>query len=319
MQAMPGRVRSLGVRLGLALLMAACAAAMAGCRLGGADAAAPQRITIVDYNIFHGLYDEDPAPNFDRFQDRLTLIAAELARMKPDIVVLQEVVLSPPKGYPDVRATLLAALGDQYKAIFGEAGSENIDEGTVGRMTLTRLPVVSAANRAVFQGRSAHRVTVQTKGGVLDIYNVHLEGPELVGQQKLEITKLLTFIDANGRNQNPVIVTGDFNSRPGDEAITAMKDFGFTDVEAQKADVTCNKQGDPGCTHATFSRIENMVTAPQDARIDYLFAREGADMMLSIVDAGPFMNQPQNDAKGALLWTSDHIGIQATLELSKKK
>ena len=317
---MPGRTCALTARLGLVLLSLICAGLAAGCILGGAKAAGPQRITIVDYNIFHGLYDEDPAPNFDRFEDRLNLIAAELARLKPDIVVLQEVVLTPPKGYPDVRATLLAALGDQYKAIFGEAGTESIDEGIVGRMTLTRLPVVSAANRAVYQGRSAHRVTVQTKGGVLDIYNVHLEGPELVGQQKLEITKLLTFIDANGRNQNPVIVTGDFNSRPGDEAITAMKDFGFTDVEAQKFDVTCNKQGDPGCTHATFSRLENMPSAPQDARIDYMFAREGADMMLSVVDAKPFLNQPQKDPKGSgLLWTSDHIGIQATLELSAKK
>lgn len=300
----------------LVILGFACLCASA---CGRANASQPQRITIVDYNIFHGLYDEDPAPNFDRFEDRLMLLAQELGRLKPDIVVLQEVVLTGPKGYPDVKATLLAALGGEYKAIFGESGGDRIDEGTLGRMTLTRLPVISAANRAVFQGRSAHRVTVQTKGGVLDIYNVHLEGPELVGQQKLEITRLLTFIDANERNQNPVIVTGDFNSRPGDEAIAQMKDFGFTDVEAQTADVTCDKQGDPGCTHATFSRLANNPSPPQDARIDYMFAREGADMMVSVVDAKPFMNGPLKDQNGQLLWASDHIGIQATLQFAPKK
>jgi endonuclease/exonuclease/phosphatase family metal-dependent hydrolase len=315
MQAMLARLRLPAARLGLLLLMALL---LASCRQAGAKSAEAQQITIVDYNIFHGLYNEDQAPNYDRFQDRLMLLANELARLKPDIVVLQEVVLSPPKDYPDVRAVLLAALGGEYKAIFGEAGGERIDEGTVGRMTLTRLPVVSAANRAVFQGRSAHRVTVQTKGGVLDIYNVHLEGPELVGQQKLEITKLLTFIDANGRNQNPVIVTGDFNSRPDDEAITAMKEFGFTDVEAQKFDVTCDKQGDPGCTHATFSKIQDNPKPPQDARIDYMFARGGADITVKVLDAGPFMNQPLRDQYGALLWTSDHIGIQAKLLLGPK-
>jgi hypothetical protein len=63
-------------------------------------------------------------------------------------------------------------------------------------------------------GRSAHRVTVQTKGGVIDIYNVHMEGPELVGHQELEVTQLLRFIDASRRNYNPVLLTDFARVRP---------------------------------------------------------------------------------------------------------
>jgi len=276
-------------------------------------------ITVIDYNIFHGLYDEDPlAPDFDRFEDRLALLAQELARLKPDVIVLQEFVNTPPKGYPDVRLVLRDALGPEYEMVFGESGTTRIDEGVLGRLTLTRLPIVSSANRAIFQGRSAHRVTVQTKGGVIDIYNVHMEGPELLDQQELEITRLLTFIDTTARNQNPVILTGDFNSRPGDAALVKVNQYGFRDVAEEKYDVTCVRQGDPGCTRATSPVIVNNPRNLTNMRIDYMFARGGLDIDLRTVSAYPFLNGPKQTEGRELLWMSDHIGIQATFEIVRQ-
>jgi endonuclease/exonuclease/phosphatase family metal-dependent hydrolase len=273
----------------------------------------------VNYNMMHGLYDEDPrAPDFDRFADRLALQARELSVLKPDILVLQEFANSQVAGYPDVRVVLMDALGPDYRMVFGEAGSTRINEGTLGRMTITRLPVVSAANRPIFQGRSAHRVTVQTKGGVIDIYNVHLEGPELVGHQELEVVRLLTFIDSAGRNQNPVILAGDFNSRPGDAALVRVAQLGFRDVAAEKYDVTCEKAGDPGCTRATAPSLVNNLRNLADIRIDYMFVRGGLDIDLKTVSAAPFLNRPLQTESRELLWVSDHIGIQATFEVVRQ-
>jgi len=285
---------------------------------GGSDDG-PSTLTVVDYNILHGLYDEDPTtPDFDLFEERLTLLAAQLSKLKPDVVVLQEFVLRGPPGYPDVQVVLRDALGDQYTMIFGEASVPKPNEPSIGRMTLTRLPVVSSASRTVFQGRSAHRVTVQTKGGVIDIYNVHLEGPELVGQQELEITRLITFIDTAGRNQNPVIVTGDFNSRPGDAALRQVASFGFHDALAELQDVTCDKPGDPGCTRATKPVLVNSPQSRADIRIDYMYYRAGTEISLKPVAAIPFMNAPLQTEDHKLLWVSDHIGILTTFELAPR-
>jgi endonuclease/exonuclease/phosphatase family metal-dependent hydrolase len=229
--------------------------------------------------------------------------------------VLQEFVNDPPEGYPDVRLVLMDALGPEYTMVFGEADSAELNAGALGRMTITRLPVVSAASREIFTGRSAHRVTVQTKGGVIDVYNVHMEGPELVGHQELEIVRLLTFIDDTERNQNPVILAGDFNSRPADEALVRVEQYGYRDVAAEMYDVTCVRPGDQGCTRATAPALVNNHRNLADVRIDYMFARGGLDIDLRTVSAAPFLNGPLQADTLELLWVSDHIGIQATFEV----
>lgn len=314
--------RVLTARAGLFAWLLLTAAATAGCLGPSTEAAPPVRVTVVNYNIMHGLYDEDPlAPDWDRFEDRLLLLAETLSDLKPDILVLQEVILSnPPAGYPDVQATLLSALGGEYKAVFAESGTNRLNQGTFGRMTLTRLPVVSSVNRMVYQGRSAHRVTVRTKGGVLDIYNVHLEGPEFGGQQDLEASRLLLFIDAReGRNQNPVILAGDFNSRPADSVIELVRRAGFEDaMVAAGRDVTCANLGDPGCTRAIFPMLVDNPKTFQNIRIDYMFGRSGSELEMRVIDSKAFMDAPLKDDSGHLLWTSDHIGIQTTYELTRR-
>ncbi len=321
-------VLAVGVLLALPL-------AWTGCKAPGSDDSQAEQLTIVDYNIFHGLYDEDPAAlTFDRFNDRLLLLAEELGKLKPDVIVLQEVVLNPPPKYLDVRETLRTALGGEYKTVWADtSGADPIGDGenppgtaVIGRLIITRLPLVGSkenANAAVFSGRSMHRVTVKMKRGVVDIYNVHLEGPEFLEQQAQEIENALKFIDPKfidrPRNLNPVIVTGDFNSRPRDLAIARMLDAEFFDVEAvAKWDVTCDKPGDPGCTRNQFPDIVNNQVNKANIRIDYMFARKGTDYDLRVISAvpfndHPFPSDPTDDRQ--FLWLSDHIGIKATLEV----
>src|SRR3989304_8163954 len=49
------------------------------------------RLVVIDQNILHGIIDEDPeAEPYDRFSERLPLIAEALAKARPDVVFLQE-------------------------------------------------------------------------------------------------------------------------------------------------------------------------------------------------------------------------------------
>jgi hypothetical protein len=58
-------------------LLAGCVT-LGGCGDRGGDAAP---LSVVTFNVLHGLIDEDPtAGPFDRFPERLPLIAGELAR-----------------------------------------------------------------------------------------------------------------------------------------------------------------------------------------------------------------------------------------------
>src|SRR3990172_10404112 len=218
-----GRLVSLAIGL-LALLLSS------GCGAGGDEA---ERLLVVNHNILHGIMDEDPAAApFDRFPERLPLIADALAEAQPDIVLLQEVVSNPGPDYPNVRDTVLAALGEQHRALLGNFLGDPIDTEGLGQMTLPRLPVLSSQNKSVSAIRSAVRVTVQTDSGPLSIYNVHLEGTGAVletgeSAELLEIENVIAFIRETRSGAGAVILAGDFNTEPEDPSVQALLDPRF--------------------------------------------------------------------------------------------
>jgi endonuclease/exonuclease/phosphatase family metal-dependent hydrolase len=281
-------------------------------------------LLIVNHNILHGFSDEDlEAQPYDRFAERLQLIADALAEQRPHIIFLQEVFANVREDYPVVRDELLAALGDEYTAVFGPLNGQAIDGGGLGQMTLTRLPILSTENRSVGpvpgSVRAVHRVTVETEIGPVDVYNVHLEGTEPDPQLAIdEIENVLAFIRETRSGTGPVILAGDFNARPGDPAIQAVLEAGFVDVLAAGGDATCAAAGDPGCTGSTIPLGDNPANLA-DHRIDYIFVLAGDDLSLDIRSAALFLNAPQPIDEGRLLWPSDHIGVQAVLELREQR
>lgn len=281
-------------------------------------------LLVVDHNILHGLSNEDvEAQPDDRINERLQLIAVALAELRPQIIFLQEVFVNEREGYPDVRDVLLAALGDDYTAVFGPLNGQAIDGGGLGQMTLTRLPILSTENRSVGpvpgSVRAVHRVTVETEIGPVDVYNVHLEGTEPDPQLAIdEIENVLAFIRETRTGAGPVILAGDFNAQPGDPAIQALLEAGFVDVLAVGGDATCAAAGDPGCTSDTAPLGDNPENLTS-RRIDYIFVLAGEDLSLSIRSAQLFLNAAQPIGEGRLLWPSDHIGVQAVLELREQR
>ncbi|MCH8902088.1 MAG: endonuclease/exonuclease/phosphatase family protein [Chloroflexi bacterium] len=282
-------------------------------------------LLIVNYNILHGLTDEDlEAQPFDRVAERIEIIASQLAELRPDIVTLQEIFVNKPEGYPDIRGILLAALGGEYTAVFGGLNGAPIDGGGLGQMTFTRLDIRSTENRSVGlvqvsvgSVRAVHRVTVETESGLIDIYNAHLEGTEPDPQLAIdEIERVLAFIEETRSGTGPVILAGDFNATPDDPAIQALLAAGFVDVLVAGGDATCEGVGDPGCTSGTPPLGDNPEILTS-RRIDYIFILPGTEFSLDARQASLFLNAPATLDDGGLLWASDHIGVQTLLELSR--
>jgi endonuclease/exonuclease/phosphatase family metal-dependent hydrolase len=280
--------------------------------------AATTRLVVIDLNVLHGIVDEDPdAEPFDRFAERLEVIAQALAAAQPDVVLLQEVVSNPGPDYPSVRDRLLDALGPGYTAVFGNFLGDPIDTEGLGQMTFTRLPVLSSENRSVGEIRSVHRVTVRTDEGPLDIYNAHLEGTGAVTEAGAdasleEIERVLAFINET-QGGGPVILGGDFNAEPGDPSVQRLLEEGFIDAVADAGDATCAEAGDPGCTSGTTPLGEPGDRA--DRRIDYLFVLPGSQAAVEVVEAALFLNEPVDIGEGRVLWASDHIGVRAVVEV----
>jgi endonuclease/exonuclease/phosphatase family metal-dependent hydrolase len=311
-------------KAGLALVAVAAGALLLACG-GGDDGGDSEggdggvRIVVVDQNILHGIGDEDPeAEPLDRFPERLQILARSFASAQPDVLTLQEVVEDPGPDYPDVRGELLGALGDSYRAVFGNFLGDAIDVGGVGQMTLTRLPILSSENRNASGIRSVHRVTVQTDAGPVHIYNAHLEGTGAVLETDkdaavAEMQAVIDFIEET-RNGGPAILAGDLNAEPQDPSIQTLLDAGFIDALAAAGDAACAQAGDPGCTNSTIPLGDNAENRA-DQRIDYIFVLPGADVTVEVVEASLFNNEPQRTGDSLLLWPSDHIGVRAVLEL----
>ena len=271
-------------------------------------------LLVVDLNILHGLLDEDlDAQPYDRIDERLAIIGEALAELQPQIIFLQEVVPDGDESYTGVRAPLLSALGDEYQAVFGAINGDDI--GTLGQLTLTRLPILSSENHYVGGARAVHRVTVETDAGPIDLYNVHLEGTDDDPQLAIpEIENVLAFIDSTRTAGAPAILARHFNAQPDDPMIEAVLEAGFIDALAAAGDATCDGPGDPGCTSSTKPLGDNAESL-SSRRIDYIFFQPGAALPLTARTASLFLNEPVDLGGGRLLWASDHTRAPAVLAL----
>ena len=310
----------------LAVLAALLLAAGVALGCGGGDGGSSVELLIIDQNILHGLIDEDPeAEPSDRFAERIELLATALADAQPDVIMLQEVRSDgdPSVGYPVARDVLLDALGAEYTAAFGNFLGEAIDTDGLGQLTITRLPVVSSGNRSVSAIRSAVHVAVQTDLGVVDLYNVHLEGTGAVldvegDASVVEIDNVIDFINETRSGTGPVIVAGDFNAEPDDLSIREfVEEGGFIDTLAEAGDASCESAGDAGCSSNTIPLGDNAENLT-DHRIDYIFVLPGEGVDIEVVSADRFQDEPVEIGGGRLLWLSDHIGMQAVVRLREK-
>jgi endonuclease/exonuclease/phosphatase family metal-dependent hydrolase len=178
--------------------------------LGAGPLAAQTTLRVASYNIKHGL-GSDGRVDLER-------VAEVIRGLDADVVTLQEVDRGAARtGEVDQTARLAELTG--LRGVFGDF--RPYDGGEYGMAVLTRLPVVAVHNHRLPQAPapiSALEVQVAAGEHVVSVVGVHLvRTPE----ERLAEADTLTGILA--AREHPVVLAGDFNSRPGDVVLRRLR------------------------------------------------------------------------------------------------
>lgn len=253
----------------------------AGCA-AGSRVAAPSDIDVVTLNLWHDQRD---------WPARLEIIVDTLAALRPDVIVLQEVLQDASKGLPNQAEAIGARL--DYAVVFASVNGP--EEGKrYGNAILTRHPVLDTSwtkLRPLTDYRVAAHARLDVAGRPLDVYATHLhhtvEGDTIRAQQ---VADLLAFV---GRTQGggPSVIAGDFNAP----------------AEAPELAPLVGRGTDAFGTLHPEAEVSTLVEAlgHTPRRIDHVFAGLGLRPAAArIILAAP-------DPGGT--WASDHRGLWARL------
>jgi len=233
----------------------------------------------------------------DRWEERLPLLLADTAALRPDLLGLQEVV------YPMQQDRLLAAATPDEHAIHrGWAGRPEY-----GNSLLVRAPLAArgpAERLDLGHARAAHRIVVALPGGaaiVVAVTHLHHLVPDAALRDE-EAAAVLAWLDA-GPPATAQVLMGDFNADPAEPAYARVLAAGFRSafLEANGAEPAVtwpsglqgpaiDMDGDPSC-------------------LDYVFVRGDAD----VLDARLWADRPAAHDPG--LYPSDHLGVVTTVEI----
>ena len=230
----------------------------------------------------------------DRWEERLPLLLADTAALRPDLLGLQEVV------YPMQQDRLLsAATPDVYSIHRGWAGRPEY-----GNSLLLRAPLAADATERLDLGhqRAAHRVTVRLPGGaslLVGVTHLHHRVPDAALRDE-QVGALVAWLDAAPASDAQVVV-GDFNADPGEPAYSRMVRAGFRSAFAE-----ANGE-EPAVTWPSGLLAPAMDTDGDPSCLDYIWLRGRA----RAADARLWADRPA--AHDATLYPSDHVGVVATV------
>lgn len=187
-----------------------------------AEESAPGTLRILAYNIHHG-------EGVDGVLD-LERIGRLIQSVDPHLVALQEVDNVTERTGGVDQAAELGRLTDMTP-VFGKF--MDYQGGRYGMAVLSALPVVDSQNLRLPEGaepRSAVIVRVELPGdaGELTLADIHFYRTE---EERLAQTR--TLLEALPSGDEPVILAGDFNSRPGS---AVMELIGETFIIPEKGD-----------------------------------------------------------------------------------
>lgn len=242
-------------------------------------------LSVVTLNLYH-----DKA----QWPKRLPMIVAELKRLRPDAIALQEVLQH--ETLPNQAQTIATALG--YRYVF--VSTDPTDQARrYGNALLTRHPILAQDWKKLEpldDSRTALHLRVAIDGRAVNLYDTHLHWTDEGGAiRRQQVSGLLDFIAAT-RDGAPSIVMGDFNAETAAPELQALsKDF----VEAY-AVLHPQSQTDPKAR----STLNLAYFAPK--HIDQIFLRRDA---FEPLQAQIILNQVGPEG----VWPSDHYGVHVRL------
>ena len=257
------------------LVIAACVGVKS--RPGNSNAS----VGIVTFNLYHDKAD---------WPARRALAMAELRALRPDVIVLQEVLQH--ETLHNQAEDLADALG--YTAYF--ISIDRADKiRRYGNAILTRHPVLVrdwAPLQPFDDSRTAGLLRIDIDGHPLNVYATHLhheDNPAGARKRAEQLTDLLNFIHRTAGDV-PSLVAGDFNVAAGRPELATLAAGGFDEA------FTRLHPGDPSPTL-------NPHYFPQDARrIDHVYLQRER---LLPVEARVVLDH--EGAPGT--WPSDHFGV----------
>jgi endonuclease/exonuclease/phosphatase family metal-dependent hydrolase len=197
-------------------------ATIAPCRRAGE----PVRLTVVTFNIHSGIGGAGL---------QLDQVAAEIAAVEPDVVLLQEVDHNRLRSrFVDEAAYLASLLGMEHvfaSNVQREGRRPGDPESDYGTAVLTRLTVkgwfhTMLPNRPGRQPRGLQHLVLRLKGREISVYNAHLDHTTAsLRQQQMRLARDIVGVDGN-----PVIFGGDFNASPGSATLALALDPAHTDL-----------------------------------------------------------------------------------------
>ncbi|MET8094354.1 endonuclease/exonuclease/phosphatase family protein [Micromonospora sp. NPDC005220] len=195
----------------------------------------PQRLTVVAYNIRMGFGLDG---RFD-----LTNLADVVVQQRPDVVLLSEVdrawLLN---GGHDTLDLLADRLGMPY--VFGPAADPVWGDAVLSRWPVRDPRTLPLAAVGAPTGAQALAVTLDLGDGVRTaVVSTHLQPPPDTGPvvQARAVAEFATRYAA-GR---PLVVAGDLNTEPGDEAFAEFTNAGLVDALAAARPLATSPADDP--------------------------------------------------------------------------
>lgn len=206
--------------------------------VGGPAKAEPttgtDRLRVLQLNAYHGYPDGEgrllpPAAASNRLE-RADRLAAAIARLRPDIVVLQEAWCTVTEG---CLADRLAEDLDLYAVYARANGSLRWLGFEEGATVLSRFPVSAPAtwnllpDRDRFERRIALAARIDHPVLPFQVVGVHAADgdPELAGAQTEDLLERIL-----ARPERPALVAGDFNLDSNHPAINSFGEAGYRDL-----------------------------------------------------------------------------------------
>lgn len=256
------------------------------------------------------------------YAERLPLIRAELARLGPDVIGLQEVMRLVEHGHP-----VLTPEGDQATELSHGLGYEiayapAADYGNglmFGNALLSRHPiletrVIALPGRESGESRSLLFGRLDTPYGELAVFVTHLNwklhhGSVRLAQVRFIVERIFELAPLDESKLPPVLM-GDFNAEPDSDEIRHLR--GLSTIEGRSvyfADAWIH--GGDGSFGATFDRKNRFAALAHEPprRIDYIFVRgpdrllRGEPLVTSLAFADP------SPGRNGDVWPSDHFGL----------
>jgi len=272
-----------------------------------------ERLTVLTLNIWNrqGPWDA-----------RLPLIRAELAKLAPDVIGLQEVLHH--DQVPRDQAVEIAE-GMGYYVAFGPAW--HIGEGLhFGNACLSRFPIVRAESFPLpgepgRETRGLLFVELEAPCGRVPVFVTHLDWELHRGQvrrrQVFAIAQKIAELAPTSESATrfPPILMGDFNAEPDSDEIRFLR--GLTPIEGRTVYFADCFQvagdGSPGYTFARDNPYAAIVCEP-NRRLDYVFVR-GPDRQLrgEPLSARVVANRPTGG-----VFPSDHYGVLAEIQAAPR-